>query len=247
MLMFSRFAPARAVLACAALFVAHSVPAAAQDIPVGAGERRIAVGGVGEVSAPPDIARITVGASATTKTAKAALDQTSAAVGAMIVALKSEGLADEDLRTVGLSLSPWWERRRRADGSTENVQSGFQARNSLLVTCRDLSKLGELLSALANAGANEIGGINFDIDERQALEDQARELAIEDARRKAELLAARAGANLGAIMQISEGLRGPGPMPVMRAEMAMAAADSVPVAAGTQTIRIDVSTVWALE
>lgn len=224
-----------------------SIPALAQDIPRDAGERRIAVSGVGEVTAAPDIAHVAVGAYAAAKTAKQALDQASAAVGAMIDALKSAGVAEKDIRTVGLSLSPRWEHRRRADGSGENVQAGFEARNRLMITARDLGGLGEMLDALARAGANEINGISFDIDDRAALEDQAREQAVDDARRKAELLAKRAGASLGAIMQVAEGGHVPFPQPVMRAEMAMAASDAVPVAAGTQTIRVDVSTVWALE
>ncbi len=240
------------ILGLAAIAVAtfsdQGLPSAvAQDVPRDSGERRIAVSGVGEVTAAPDIAHVTVGASATAKTAKVALDQTSAAVGAMLDALKAAGVAEADIRTTGLSLSPWWERRRRTDGSVENVQSGFQARNSLLVTSRDLTKLGEVLDALAKAGANEINGINFDIDERATLEDQARRMAVDDAKRKAELLAQQSGANLGAIMQIVEGGHRPIPQPMMRAEMAMAASDAVPVAAGTQTVRIDVSTVWALE
>lgn len=222
-------------------------PIRAQEIARDSGERRIAVSGVGEVAAAPDIAHLTVGASATARTAKAALDQTSDAVAAIMDGLKAAGLAEADIRTVGLSLSPRWERRRRADGSMENVQAGFQARNSLMVTCRDLAKLGELLDQLAKAGANEIGGIKFDIDERASQEDQARRLAVEDAKRKAALLAEQSGASLGAIMQIVEGGRGPIPQPLMRAEMAMAASDAVPVAAGTQTVRIDVSTIWALE
>lgn len=247
MLIFPRFTLACMALAAAVAVASPAPPAMAQGASGDASERRIAVSGVGEATAPPDIARVTVGAYAAADTAREALDQASGAAGAMIDALKTSGIAEADIRTVGLSLSPRWERRRRSDGSSENVQAGFEARNRLLVTCRDLAKLGEMLDAVTRAGANDIGGIDFDIDDRQALEDQARELAVDDARRKAELLAARAGAQLGAIMRIREGVAGPGPMPVMRAEMAMASAPPVPVAAGTQTIRVDVSTVWALE
>lgn len=238
--------PKLAALAFGAAFLLQAPAGAAQDQPRDSGERRIAVSGTGEVSAPPDIALITVGAYAMARSAGEALNQTSAAVGAMIDALKAAGVAGADIRTAALTLSPRWEHRRRADGSMEQVQTGYEARNQLMVTARDLSGLGALLDALSKAGANEIGGISFDIDERTALEDQARALAVDDARRKAELLAARAGARLGAVMQVSEGGYIPLPQPVMRAEMAMAA-DVVPVAAGTQTIRVDVSTVWALE
>ncbi len=247
MLISRHFIPALCALAAAGAAWAPSTRALAQDVPRDSGERRIAVSGVGEVSAAPDIASVSVGAYAAAKTAGDALDQTSAAVAAIIDSLKAAGVAEADIRTVGLSLSPRWEHRRRADGSSENVQSGFEARNRLMITARDLGGLGGLLDALARAGANEIGGISFDIDERTALEDEARKRAIADARRKAELLAGEAGASLGAIMQVSEGGYGPPPQPMMRAEMAMAASDAVPVAAGTQTIRVDVSTVWALE
>jgi len=246
MLISSQIVSTIGALAVAAL-TAFSTPAAAQDSSGDAAARRIAVSGVGEVSAAPDIARVTVGAYGAAVTAKQALDQTSAAVAAMIDALKAAGVAEKDIRTVDLSLSPRWEHRRRPDGTGESVQSGFEARNRLLITARDLGGLGALLDALARAGANEINGISFDIDDRAALEDQARQMAVDDAKRKADLLAARAGASLGAIMQVSEGGPTPIPQPLMRAEMAMAASDAVPVAAGSQTIRVDVSTVWALE
>jgi len=236
-------AAAAAFLGLAALFAS---PLWAQEAPRDSGERRIAVNGTGEISAAPDIAHVTVGAYGAADTAKQALDQTSAIVGAMIDALKAAGVEARDIRTAGLSLSPRWEMRRKPDGSTESVQSGFEARNQLTVTARDLNGLGALLDSLARAGANEINGIGFDIDDRVALEDQARKLAVDDAKRKAELLAGQAGARLGAIMQIAEGGPIAFPQPMMRAEMAMAA-DVVPVAAGSQMVRVDVSTVWALE
>ena len=97
---------------------------------------------------------------------------------------------------------------------------------------------------LVGAGANEIGGINFVVSQASKLLDDAREKAIADARRKAEIYAKAAGVTLGEPLSISED---GGPVPVFRAKMAAPMAAATPVAQGEETLSVTVSVSWAIK
>ena len=108
--------------------------------------------------------------------------------------------------------------------------------------------LGELLDEAVNAGANSINGVTFSVDDQTAAASEARGLAVEDARTKAEELAAAAGLTLGSVVSIAEGTRSPMPPPMYAAadaEMAQAEA-AVPVQPGSSTVAVDVAMTFAL-
>jgi uncharacterized protein YggE len=99
---------------------------------------------------------------------------------------------------------------------------------------------------LVSAGANDIGGINFMVSNASKLLDEARERAVADARRKAEIYARAAGVTLGAPLSISEE-GAPGPV-LYRAKVASAGmAVSAPVAQGEETLQVNVSVSWAIK
>jgi uncharacterized protein len=113
------------------------------------------------------------------------------------------------------------------------------------VSVRDLAGLGTMLDSVVNEGSNQISGIAFDIADRHVLEDQARKLAVADARRKAEIYAAAAGVSLGRVVVMSEFAVTPipiGPRAMMKTE----AAPAVPIAQGEQTVTIDVNMAWEI-
>ena len=112
---------------------------------------------------------------------------------------------------------------------------------------RDLAQLGGLIDRLTGAGANQMNGIRFFVDKTENLMDEARRRAIADARRKAELLANEAGARLKRVLTIAEGCARPGPRKMFRAMALQDSAARVPVAAGEQTIRANVSVTYDLE
>ncbi len=208
--------------------------------------RTISVTGLGEVTATPDIAHATVGVRTVAKTARAALSENSTTMAAVLDALRSRGIADRDMRTTNVSLHPRWRTEVTENGTRAQVLTGYEAANLLRVTCRDLSKLGELLDALAGAGANEMRGISFDIDNKGKLMDEARAIAVRNARAKAQLYAREAGVSLGAVLSISEaGV--PAPLHRSRAMAEMAVAASVPIAEGEQTVSASVSMTFAIE
>ncbi len=208
--------------------------------------RTISVTGLGEVTATPDIAHATVGVRTVAKTARAALSENSTTMAAVLDALRSRGIADRDMRTTNVSLHPRWRTEVMENGTRAQVLTGYEAANLLRVTCRDLSKLGELLDALAGAGANEMRGISFDIDNKGKLMDEARAIAVRNARVKAQLYAREAGVSLGAVLSISEaGVSTPTHRNRAMAEMAVAA--SVPIAEGELTVSASVSMTFAIE
>ena len=117
----------------------------------------------------------------------------------------------------------------------------------MTVIIRDLDNVGGVLDELVTAGANNVNGVNFFIENPQSLMDDARRIAVEDALRRATILAGAAGANLGPVMTINES-GGYRPAPMMMRSMAMdESAKAVPVAAGTQDITSNVNIVIELE
>ena len=231
----------RAAIVAALLFAAPLQTAVADD---GDEPRTISVSGRGEVMAPPDMARVHLGVTSEGNTAPQALTQNSRAMEALMKALREAEVGEKDIRTLNVSLSPLWTMPEPGDQRPKI--RGYQASNTVMVTARDLAALGPLLDAATKAGATDIGGISFDISEREARMDEARTAAVEDARRKAQLYAQAADATLGPVVSIVEGGGwGPRPpQPMMR--MAVAEAASVPISGGEETLGATVSVTFEL-
>ena len=123
--------------------------------------------------------------------------------------------------------------------------TGYRASNRVTIRVRDVTKVANVIDVLVGAGANEIGGINFMVSQASKLLDEAREKAIADARRKAEIYAKAAGVTLGAPLSISEEGSAP-PMPY-RGKMAAGMAAAAPVAQGEETLSVTVSVSWAIK
>lgn len=204
-------------------------------------ERTMPLDGVGTVAAEPDMAVITVGATQQADTAAAAMGAVSKVSAAMLAALQTAGIDAADIRTSRLSLSPVHDRKSYEQGRPTLI--GFSASNQVTIRVRALDRVGDVLGELVAVGANDMGGIRFEISDPGPLQDEARRLAVADARARAELFAEAAGVRLGRIMTISE-IGSSVPRPEMMRAAAMA--DAVPVAAGEVAIRAQVQIVWEL-
>ena len=167
----------------------------------------ITVSGEATVSVAPDLAQIDAGVTSDAKTARESSDANNAAMGKVLLALKGTGIEEKDFQTSRLSLQPQYAPNRT--GPSPVV--GYRASNRVTVRLRDVSKVAGVIDTLVAAGANDIGGINFSASNASKLLDDAREQAIADARRKAEIYAKAAGVTLGAPISISEG-GAPGPI-----------------------------------
>ena len=213
-----------------------ATPALAQVTPPAV----ISVTGEASVSVPPDLAQIDGGVTTEAKTAREASDANNAAMGKVLLALKSAGIDEKDFQTSRLSLQPQYAPNR----SGPNAVVGYQASNRVTIKLRDVSKVAGTIDLLVAAGANNIGGINFMVSTASKLLDDAREQAIADARRKAEIYARAAGVTLGSPVSISEE-GSPAPMQFRRMSAGIAA--SAPVAQGEETLQVTVGVSWAIK
>ena len=205
-------------------------------------EGRITVSGEGRVFAIPDMAVITMGATAEATTAKEAMDQTSDFTTAILAQLSAFEIAPRDIQTSDLSLNPVWTNRVDSDGRPRI--EGYQASNRVTVRIRDLSRLGDVLDAVLEDGANSLGGLQFTLSDPEPMMKDARRLAVADARAKAELFATAAGVTLGALIDLSEtGVRTARPEML---SMARAADAGVPVAEGETELRAGVTLVYEI-
>ncbi len=199
----------------------------------------VSVSGHGEVNVPPDTASVNIGVDVIEPTLGEAQEQATAQATAVIEALQTAGIAAEDIQTEYFSVNILRDYSENAD-PTEIT--GFEIINQLRVTVRDTEQLGELLDAAVNAGANSIYGVTFYVDDQTEAASEARVEAVEDARTKAEELAAAAGMTLGPVVALSEGTT-PLVSPVydMGRGGGMAAAEAaMPVEPGSTTVAVDV-------
>jgi uncharacterized protein YggE len=226
---FSAFAAAFAGLLAA--------PALAQTVPPPA----ISVTGEATVQVAPDQAQIDGGVANDARTAREASDANNAAMGKVLLALKGAGIDEKDFQTSRLSLQPQYAPNR--SGPSPIV--GYRAANRVTIRVRDVSKVANIIDVLVGAGANDIGGINFMVSQASKLLDEAREQAISDARRKAQIYARAAGVTLGEPLAISEQSS---PSPIFRGKVATGmVAATAPVAQGEETLSVTVNVSWAIK
>ncbi len=204
--------------------------------------RSIAVQGLGVVTARPDVAVIRAGVTAQAKSAKAALEGHNKVMVKLLAELKKLGLAARDVQSRQVNLRAIYPPRRKQD--TEPVPTAFRATGNLAIRLREVDRLGDLLDRVTAAGANNIAGLHFAVAAPEPLQEEARKLAIQDARRRAEIYALEAGVQLGEVLRIREGGT-PGPM---REYRTMAANGSQsPTAPGEAEIRMAASVVFAIK
>ena len=205
-------------------------------------EGTITVSGTGEAAAVPDMATIMLGVTTEGPEAADAMRRNSEAMAAVLAELAAQGVAERDVQTSSISLSPRWEPPRPTE--TEPRVSGFVATNMVTVVIRDLDAVGGVLDAVLGKGANSLNDLSFGVSDDAALKDAARRAAVADATAKARVLAEAAGVTLGPIDEIVEAGGFGGPLPRARMEMAMA--DAVPVAPGEMSLQVTVTMTWAI-
>ena len=187
--------------------------ALAQQAPQG-----ITVNGQCVVSIAPDTATIRLGVSERAASAAEAMAQTSEKVRGILDQLDSLKIAGLDRQTSGLYLRPVYDNGSRSDTTPVQV-SGYEAGNTVSVTVRDLSKLGQLLDAVVAEGANDFNGLQFGLQDNEAALEQARKDAVSDAMARAQQLADAAGVKLGKVISMSETSQGFRPMEMRSAQM----------------------------
>lgn len=204
-------------------------------------QRTVTVSASGEVSVRPDMARVSAGVTSEGTTAREALDKNTAAMAKLIAGLKSAGVEAADIQTSNINVQPRYTNPREGQVAVIN---GYTVSNTVDILARDLKRLGELLDGLIGLGANQMHGLSFEVSEAETLRDEARKAAIANARRRAELYAAAAGAKVGEVLAISEDTIHPAPRPY--AMVRKAGAEVMPIEPGSETLEARVSVTWAL-
>ena len=217
------------IAAFAGVFQPSGAQSAAADTSTGG----ITVVGTGSANLTPDRASFAFGTVSQAATANAALAASSQSVARVIAALKKAGLAQADIQTADVSLSP----RMNDKGDTI---VGYTASNTVTATIKKLGDAGDAVDAAVNAGANQVSGPNLLASDQDAAYRAALKSAVAQARAKAETLAAAANGTLGKITAIVEGGGSGVPLPVAGAKDS-----TVPIEPGTQRIEASVSVTFA--
>ena len=206
----------------------------------------------GRVTRAPDVATFSAGVVSQGTTATDALRANAIDMTKVITALKRAGVADKDIQTSNISLNPVYQPQRNLpDGTVEPAQPriiGYQANNTVSVRHRNLGDFGKVIDALVSAGANQVNGPGYEVDDPEPAQDEARTAAMKKARARAELYARAAGLRVARIVSISESGGWSPPQPVMyrMAAMDAAPAPSTPVQAGELQMSVNVSVQFEL-
>jgi uncharacterized protein YggE len=213
-------------------------------------EDQVSISGEGTVYAKADIANLEIGLkTGTKKTAADATVESTNKMNKIVAAVKGLGVEEKDIKTTGYNLNPvynWTEAKGQQ-------LIGYEVAQNVTLKIRDLAKIGDIIARTTEQGANQIGNIAFTIDDEFALKNQARELAIQKAKEKADLIAKQTGIKLGKIKNFNENSYVPTPLAYsnvrMEAAKSMNAVDqaSPEIQAGQNEIKVDVTLTYEVK
>lgn len=240
---------ALALMTGAALVAASAAPVGAQDAAPGPADAvfratTLNLSAYGETKIMPDMATISFGVMTQAPSAAEAMAANRTRMNAVVQALRGQGIAERDVQTSGLNLSPQYSYQ---DNQPPKL-IGYQASNQVTVTARDLAALGRTVDAVVGAGVNQINGISFGLQNPRAAEDAARRAAVAALAAKADLYAQATGHRVLRLVNLSEG---GGVQPLNRPVMMRMAANDMAqaetaIAPGELNVRIDVSGMYEL-
>lgn len=187
-------------IAIAAMLAA--APAIAQQPQLAPGEALIQVSGTGKVLAVPDTAAVETGVLSDGATPERALAGNAAIAERLIAALRASGVPDTAIRTTAVRLAPRY--RADKDGDATDQVIGFRATNQLKVYAASAARAGDVIDALARAGATEIDGPDLGFADEKPLLARARAAAVTQAERQARDYAASLGLKGLRVLRVSE-------------------------------------------
>lgn len=219
----------------------------AQPLQAGDANRQpqtIRVEGTGEVSLSPSLARISLGVETESDTVQDAVSANNNRVEQVMDALGELGISEEDIQTSQFNIRQQNKREPVLEERSES-SPGYVVTNIVRVTVRDLDQLGSVLDEVIQAGANTINNIQFDAENKEAANKQALELAMKDARARAEVIADSAEVSLGKIHAVET--FGGGPVYAEERMEAEEAGAAVPISPGQLDIQVRVNVSYQIE
>ncbi len=186
------------------------------------------VSGEGKVTMMPDIAIVSAGVTAQGQSVTKVQQELNTKINAVSAAVKKLGVDDKDIKTSYYNISPTYD----YSSSTQRI-TGYQANSNLTIKVRKIDTVNGVIDAATTQGANEVGGVHFDVDDKTKAENQARIAAVADAKSKADAAAKAAGFKLGRVINYSEG-GGSSPRPMM-----YDAVKSLPISGGGEPTQVE--------
>lgn len=237
--------PLLAATLMAGIAMTASTAAMAQVATTAISGTRLELQARGETKVVPDMAVISAGVVTQSTDASTAMKENAARMARVFSALKAAGIADKDIQTTSVSLSPQY----RYANNEAPVITGYQASNTVSVRFRDIGKSGQVLDVLVRQGANQINGPSLVVENPEAAQDKARIEALKTLQARAALYAKTSGLQVKRIVSLSESVDyNPGPMPIMaRAAMADMAEAKTSISAGEQAVGVTLSAVFELQ
>jgi uncharacterized protein YggE len=206
-------------------------------------QRTITVSGTGKVTLTPDIAYISIGVNTQNASAKDAVAQNTQQAQAVITVIKAAGIAEKDIQTTDFSIYP----QQQYDNQGKLTGITYVVNNSVYVTIRDITKLGDILDKVVQSGANNINSITFDVADKTEALSQARKAAVAEAAKQADELTTATGVKLGDVQTISYSDSTPPVVLPMARTLDVAQGASVPIQSGSMQISTTVTIVYALK
>jgi uncharacterized protein YggE len=234
----------RAFIGGVLLTLLAAFPAPAQDTPATPQTPSIVTVGEAVIRRAPDQAFVTAAVETRARAPRDAQKQNADLMAAVQQRISDAGLARDAVRTTGYSIDAEFDFT-----GGRRVLRGYVARNGVEIRLDAIERTGEIIDAIVQAGATSITGVRFEIKERTAVEREALRRAVEDARARADALAAGAGRTVDRVLRIDDARHGriPGPQPMMMRSAAGAESVQTPIEPGLVEVRAQVTLTVAIK
>jgi len=218
---------------------ALAMPAAAAEIQIQATGPVVELSVTESVKSKPDIANLGAGVTTIAPTAVEAMRLNAQQMTSVVDRIKSLGIKAEDIQTSGINLSAQYDYDQEA---RKQVFRGYQAQNRVSIVLRKPADAGKVLDALVPAGATDLDGPNFGLDDDTKAKADARKTAFENAGKQALDYARMAGFSGVRLLEVSEAVQNWAPQPVMMRMEAQSAKDqSTPIEPGQVSTGVTVT------
>lgn len=221
-----------------------SVPSLAQGIEP---TPTLSLSATGEVSIAPDQATVSAGVVTRADSAAQAVRENAQTMTTVFAALSRAGIAERDMQTSALNVTPIYEDRRAASSSRAGPRIiGYEARNTVSVLVRDIDEVGGVIDSVFEAGANTLNGVQFSSSQADQARDEARRQAVTRLMGLRDLYSDAAGFEVVGLLNFTESFGGR-PVAMMARSESLAFDGGTPVAAGELTVSATVSASWEIE
>lgn len=200
------------------------------------------VSGEGKASIKPDIASVTVGIQAQSSSVKGAQDEINNIINKVSGVIKQTGVEAKDIQTTNYNISPSYD----YSGGTQKI-TGYNANTNLSIKVKNLDNINRVIDAATANGANQVSGVNFEVEDKTKVEGEARQKAVDEAKNKAEQAAKIAGFKLGRIINYSENFGGFQRAVPLMMETAKSADTQTQVEPGSSEVTVNVTLSYEIQ